>query len=97
MHYTSVLRGFYQEWEALISLSNEDIPDVPPLSKNLTPIKWLESFTDCMFRAFGVRKAPLSYIIRENDQAPPEDEDPLEINSTFNSATGSVSKKMRPG
>ena len=46
----------------------EDKQDVPVLSKNVTPIKWLESFKDTLSRTFGVRKAPLSYVIRENVQ-----------------------------
>ena len=70
MHYTRVLRSFYQEWGALISLLKQYNPDVPVLSKNDTPIKWLESFRDCVSRIFGVRKAPLSYIIRKNVNIP---------------------------
>ena len=54
MHYTRVLRAFYQEWKELISLSKNDNPNVPVLSKNITPIKWLEPFTDCVSRTFGV-------------------------------------------
>ena len=43
----------------------------------MTPIRWVESFRDCALRTFGVRDAPLLYIIRENDDVPTEMEDPL--------------------
>ena len=33
MNYSTVLRGFYQEWEALKILSDEGRPDVPVLGK----------------------------------------------------------------
>ena len=66
MHYMRVLRNFHQEWEALMSLTEEDKPDVLTLSKNITPIKWSESFKDRLSHTFGMQKATLSCIIREN-------------------------------
>ena len=94
MNYTRVLRGFYQEWEALCSLAKEDKPDVPVLSKNVTPIKWLESFKDTLSRTFGVRKAPLSYVIRDNVQVPTEVDDPLQASFAFSATSGSVLNEL---
>ena len=89
MNYTNVLRNFYIEYEALIKLTKEDSPDVPILSKNLTPIKWIESFKDYLGRSFGVRNAPLSHVIREDENVPAEATDPLVAGSAFGES-GSV-------
>lgn len=77
MNYTNVLKDFYTEYESVISLSKEDKPDVPLLHKNSTPLKWIESFKDCLFRTYGIRKTPLLYVVRENPAIPDEAADPL--------------------
>jgi hypothetical protein len=77
MNYTNVLKDFYVEFEAIISLSKEQKPDVPLLHKNSTPLKWIESFKDCLFNTYGIRKAPLLYIIRDKSETPTEADDPL--------------------
>ena len=64
MNYTNVLRAFYAEYEALLTLSEEGKHDVPVLHKNQTPLKWIESFKDLLYRTYGVRTCPLLYIIR---------------------------------
>lgn len=89
MNYSTVLRGFHIEWEALITMSKEDKPDVPALSKHVTPIKWVESFKDCLFRTYGVRVCPLLYVIRESIAVTPEVDDPLETGKSYGSS-GSV-------
>ena len=89
MNYTQVLRPFYVEWEALEKLVDEDKPDVPVLSKHITPLKWVESFRDCLLRTFGVRSCPLLYVIRDDEQVPSEVDDPLLIGSAFG-RSGSV-------
>jgi hypothetical protein len=55
MNYTNVLRIFYVEWKAIQKLSKEEAPDVPMLSKNLTPVRWMESIKDYLSHVFGVR------------------------------------------
>ena len=77
MNYTQVLKGFYAEWESIIKLSEEDRPKVPMLSKNQTPIQWMESFKDCLYRTYGVRTYPISYVIRESTEVEPEINVPL--------------------
>ena len=77
MNYTNILRGFYVEYEALMKLSAEKKPDVPVLSKHQTPLKWIESFKDCLFRTYGIQTCPLLYVIRDNADVPNEVEDPL--------------------
>ena len=43
MNYTSVLRDFHIEWEAVLKLNKEDKASVPVLSKQVPPLKWIES------------------------------------------------------
>ena len=81
------------EWEAIVELAKEDKPDVPILHKNSTPLKWIESFRDCLFRTYGVRKAPLSYVIREEEEVPTEVEDPL-LQGRAHGSSGSVINEM---
>ena len=54
MNYTQVLMTFFIEWEALIKLSNDTNPDMPHLSNNIPPIKWIESFKDFLFHTYGI-------------------------------------------
>jgi len=77
MNYMNILRGFYVEYEALTKLSAEKKPDVPVLSKHQTPLKWIESFKDCLFGTYGIRTCPLMYVIRDNADIPNEVDDPL--------------------
>ena len=93
MHYTRVLKEFYVEWEAVTKLSKEDKPEVPKLTKHVTPIRWVESFRDCAFRTFGVRKTPLSYVIREKEAVPTDIEDPLLLFKSYGSS-GSVIQEL---
>ena len=44
MNYTNVLKGFYVQWESIVTLSEEEKPSIPVLSKHQTPLKWMESF-----------------------------------------------------
>ena len=93
MHYTSVLQDFHVEYEAMESLRDEDKPDVPILHKNLTPLKWIESFKDCLYRTFGVRKCPLLYVIRDQIIPDSEDDDPLLPNQPFG-VSGSIINEL---
>ena len=93
MNYTNVLRAFYVEYEALITLSEESKPDVPVLHKNLTPLKWIESFKDCLYRTYGVRKCPLLYVIREDKNVTHETNDPLALGSYFG-LSGSIVEEL---
>ena len=73
MHYNTVLRAFKLEWDALTSMSAKanDLK-LPVLSKNCPPLKWCESMKHYLFNTFGVRKIPLTYIIRDNADVAPE-------------------------
>lgn len=77
MNYNRVLKVFNIEWECIETLVGEDKPSVPLLHKNTSPLCWQESFKDCLYRTFGVRKTPLSYVIREEVVPESEAVDPL--------------------
>ena len=79
MNYTQVLMTFFIEWEALIKLSNDTNPDMPHLSNNIPPIKWIESFKDCLFCTYGIRDFPLIYVIRYTVEIQDEASDPLQL------------------
>ena len=93
MNYTQVLKGFYTEWESIIKLSEEDRPKVPVLSKNQTPLRWMESFKDCLYRTYGVRTCPISYVIRSNVEVEDEASDPLDFGNCFG-RSGSVLEEL---
>ena len=90
MHYTNVLRDFHIEWKSIFDLVNKD-PELklPILTKTNTPIKWCESFKHYLHNTFGVRKVPLSYVIREEVTVKPEADDPLEVGKAHG-ASGSI-------
>ena len=58
-------------------MADNDAPTLPLLSKNNPPLKWCESFKQYLYAKFGVRKVPLLYVIRENEDVTPEAEDAL--------------------
>ena len=96
MQYTNVLKDFYIEWEALEQMEKQDVPKLPTLSKINIPLKWCESFKHYLYATFGVRKIPLTYVIRESVNETPENGsdpnagyDPLQDNKLYGNS-GSV-------
>ena len=72
MHYNNVLKDFYVEWKAIVAMSDIDSPSVPCITKNNPPLRWTDTFKDYCLNTFGVRKAPLAYIIRDSITVLPE-------------------------
>jgi hypothetical protein len=83
MNYSNVLKDFYTEYESVIALSDETKPSVPLLHKNNTPLKWIESFKDCLYRTYGLRKTPLLYVIRDTVLPLEEASDPLQPSKAY--------------
>ena len=73
----------------MVNLPKETKPEVSTLSKHVIPITWVESFKDCAFRPFGVRTAPVSYVIINNDSAPSIADDPITLGQSYGSS-GSI-------
>jgi len=78
MQWQGPLRNFEQQWKAMKDKKDEDDPETPKLTKNLSPMKWSEAFEDVMHRCIGVRMVPLAYVIRENDAGFPVDAPPID-------------------
>jgi hypothetical protein len=95
MNYTNVLKDFYVEYESVIALSEESKPNVPVLHKNNTPLKWIESFKDCLFRTYGLRKTPLLYVVREHALVQPEAQDPLLPTKSYGSSGSIVDELIK--
>ena len=72
MHYNNVLKDFYVEWKAIVAMSENDAPSVPCITKNNPPLRWTDTFKDYCLNTFGVRKAPLAYILRDQVEILPE-------------------------
>ena len=72
MHYSNVLKSFYIEWKALVSMSEETSTAIPCITKSNPPLKWTDTFKDWSLNTFGVRDTPLAYIIRDDIDALPE-------------------------
>ena len=70
IQWTQVMKNFEIQWKALKARKDEEVPDVPKISKALPVIKWTEAFQDFLNRVIGVRMIPLDYCIREDDQVP---------------------------
>ena len=93
MNFDMTLKEFNVEYEAIIKLSKVDKPEVPKITKNTTPLRWLESFKDALFRTFGVRDCPLLYVVREARDPPNETDDPIMQGKSFGES-GSVLDEM---
>ena len=92
MHYVQV-KSFYIEYEALEKLAKKDKPDVPLITKNTTPLRWIESFHNCCYNTFGVRDAPIAYVIRDDEEVPDEALDLLLAGKLFGNS-GSIIDEM---
>jgi len=79
MNYANVLSTFKIEYEAYVSLKDEDEPKVPKINDkdhDRRIIRWAPIFRDCLASTFGAR-GPLSYVLRDNVNVPNEIDDPL--------------------
>ena len=74
MNYANVLSTFKIEYEAYVSLKDEDEPKVPKINDkdhDRRIIRWAPIFRDCLASTFGAR-GPLSYVLRDNVNVPNE-------------------------
>ena len=94
MNYSIVLKGFYDEFEAIDKMQEADSSTVPHLSKTNTVIRWVESFKDHLSRSFGVRKCPLTYLIRDSVAVEPENDAPLLPGKAYSAKHGSILEEL---
>ena len=70
MHYTNVLKNFGEQWDAISQKAKDDEPDIPKITRSLPIVRWTESFEDFLHQVVGSCHIYLSYIVRENVDAP---------------------------
>ena len=93
MMWTHVGKNFQTQFKALKAKAEEDPPDVPTITKALPPMKWAEAFKDFLSRVIGVRKIPLSYVIR-SEQVVPADAPALATHQPHSTEHGSVEQEL---
>ena len=77
MRWNTTIKSFDEHWKDLEERKKEDdVPDVPNITKHLSVTKWTEAFEDFLARVMGKRTVPLSYVIR-NDAVVPAITPPL--------------------
>ena len=79
MAYSSVLAEFKIEYEAYLSIKDDDDAKVPKINDKDADrkiIRWAPIFKDCLSSSFGPR-GPLIYVLREDPEVPDEVTDPL--------------------
>jgi hypothetical protein len=70
LQWTNVMKNFSEQWKALENKKSGDEPEVPKITKALPVIKWTEVFRDYLHRVIGVRKVPLAYVVRTEEEVP---------------------------
>ena len=92
MHYMNTLRNFELQWNSLEEKIAADEPEVPKITKNTQITRWSESFIDFLQQCYGVRKAPLAYVVRKEVLVTPGP--PLPTNQPYSTEHGSVEEEL---
>ena len=93
IQWDTVMHNFAIQWKALKDKKEDDIPDIPKITKALPVMKWTEAFKDFLSRVIGVRTIPLSYIIRDSVQRDPV-VPPLAAGQPHSTLHGSVEMEL---
>ena len=71
MRWTTTSKSFVEHWKDLEELNKEDdVTDVPKITKHLAVTKWVEAFADFLARVMGRKNVPLYYVIKKDDVVP---------------------------
>lgn len=68
--WNTVGKNFEVQWKALKTAAKKDSNDVPKLTATSVITNWFDSFVIFLDGEMGVRKSPLSYVVRENEVVP---------------------------
>ena len=93
MRWDPVIKNFIEHWKALKDRKEDDVPEVPKISKTLTAMKFSEAFPDFLGRVVGVRNIPLTYVIRASVEVanpPPA----LAVDKPYSVEHGSVEAEL---
>ena len=92
MHYMNTLRNFELQWNSVEEKIAADEPEVPKITKNTQITRWSESFIDFLHQCYGVRKAPLAYVVRKEALVTPGP--PLATNQPYSTEHGLVEEEL---
>jgi hypothetical protein len=75
----SMTWALIRQFEAFKELQEEhnDPKDLPPVSKGLPILKWMEVFESYLQNTLAVAKVPLAYVTRETIEVPPIRDNPF--------------------
>lgn len=75
----SMTWALIRQFEAFKELQDEhsDPKDLPPVSKSLPILKWMEVFDSYLQNTLGVAKVPLTYVTRDSIEVSPISDNPL--------------------
>ena len=94
MRWMGAIKAFIPHWKALTDKKkNDDVPDVPKITKALVVIKWTEAFGDFLNRVLGRRFIPLAYVIRPESVVPAAAPD-LATGQPYGAIFGSVEEEL---
>lgn len=94
MRWVSTLSVFAHHVKAIEANCDKDTPEPPKITRNIPISKWSESFSLFLHdKAFGIRKIPLAYLIREEVEVPHVAPDLLP-NKPYSEAHGSVVNEL---
>ena len=96
INYTNFFKGFNIEYGALVILYKGINPAVPLLSTNQTPLKWIESFKDCIFCTYSIHQCPLLYVVLEDDAVPNEAGDTLVARYSYGDSVSVLDDLIAP-
>jgi hypothetical protein len=93
IRWNPIIDDFIQQWTALERRGKEELKEVPKISKALPILKWTEAMSDHFNRVVGVRKIPLTCVIREDVNIPAVCP-PLATNKPHSELHGSVEQDL---
>ena len=64
------MKNFEIKWTDLKAKMDEDIPDMPKITRGFNVMKWSESLIDNWHHCIGVHKEPLAYVIQTDVDVP---------------------------
>ena len=86
------VRDFERQWKIIEEKAKRTPPDVPKMTQNMKPEKWLETFFAHLGQVYGTNKVPLSYLVREV-VSPDYSARTFEENKAYSKEAGSVERE----
>ena len=68
--FGNVLKNFGKQWDTIKQKEKDDKAGVPKIIRSLPIVRWTESFEDFLHQVIGSCHICLSYLVRDNVDAP---------------------------